>query len=107
VVSIEVPLGELAGSLADYPWGYLVTVADGGQARLLAVPTRFEDGRLVAPAGEGTRANATARSQVTMVFPPADGRGHSLIVDGTATVSDDAVHVTPTWAVMHRPALAD
>jgi hypothetical protein len=107
VVSIEVPLGELAGRLADYPWGYLVTVAESGQARLLAVPARFESGRLVAPAGESTRANAMARPAVTMVFPPADGRAYSLIVDGTATVSDDAVHVIPTWAVMHRPALAD
>lgn len=106
-MSIEVPLGELAATLSDYPWGYLVTVADSGQARLLAVPARWEEGRLVAPAGAGTRANAAARPQVTMVFPPADGHRYSLIVDGTATVSDDAVLVTPTWAVMHRPALAD
>ena len=104
-MSIEVPLGELATALAEYPWGYLVTVTEAGQTRLLAVPTRFESGHLVAPAGAGTRANAEARSQVTMVFPPADGHGYSLIVDGAATVGDDVVRMSPVWAVRHRPAL--
>jgi hypothetical protein len=51
--------------------------------------------------------NATARPQVTIVFPPAPhADGMSLVVDGDATVDGDLVDVVPTWAVLHRPAPA-
>jgi hypothetical protein len=105
-VSIAVPLDDLAERLADFPWGYLVTVGDDGRARLLAVETVFADGVLSCVAGDRTRGSATARPSVTMVFPPADGTGYSLIVDGDAEVADGQVRVRPTWAVLHRPALA-
>jgi hypothetical protein len=40
-----------------------------------------------------------------MLFPGASGTAYSLIVDGDARVDGDRIEVTPTWAVMHRPAL--
>jgi hypothetical protein len=40
-----------------------------------------------------------------MMFPGASGTDFSLIVDGDARVDGDRVAITPTWAVMHRPAL--
>jgi hypothetical protein len=40
-----------------------------------------------------------------MLFPGATGSDMSLIVDGTARVDGDRIEVTPTWAVLHRPAL--
>ena len=45
------------------------------------------------------------RPQVTLVFSGASGTEYSLIVDGDAKAYDDHVEVTPTWAVMHRPAI--
>lgn len=104
-MSIAVPLDELAVRLAAYPWGYLVTVRDDGRAQSLAVPTHFADGALIATVGRGTSANATARPNVTMLFPGSTGTEFSLILDGDARVDGDVVTVTPTWAVLHRPAL--
>ena len=40
-----------------------------------------------------------------MIFPGASGDDMSLIVDGEARVDGDRIAVTPTWAVLHRPAL--
>lgn len=105
-MSIAVPLDELADRLADFPWGYLVTVRDDGRAQSLAVPTQYVDGVLVAAVGGRAAANATARPQVTLLFPGPTGSDMSLIVDGDARVIGDHVEVTPTWAVLHRPALA-
>ncbi|MFN6118651.1 MAG: pyridoxamine 5'-phosphate oxidase family protein [Actinomycetes bacterium] len=104
-MSIAVPLDELGDRLEQYPWGYLVTVRDDGRAQTLAVPTQYVDGVLVASIGAGTAANLTARPNVTMVFPGATGEAYSLIVDGDALVAGGHVEVTPTWAVLHRPAL--
>jgi hypothetical protein len=104
-MSIPVALDELPARLAGYPWGYLVTVRDDLRAQSLAVPTEWVDGTLHMTAGAGTRANATARPEITMVFPSPMPGDYSLIVDGTATVVGDSVQVVPTWAVLHRPAL--
>jgi len=104
-MSIAVGLDELGTTLDGFPWGYLVTVRDDGRAQTLAVPTRFVDGVLVASVGKGTAANLSARPQVTMAFPGATGEALSLIVDGDATVAGEQVTITPTWAVLHRPAV--
>jgi general stress protein 26 len=106
-MSIAVPLDELATKLHEFPWGYLVTVRDDGRAQTLAVPTEMLDGALVVQVGRGTAANLAARARVTMVFPGADGHAFSLIVDGDAVVSEDRALISPSWAVLHRPALGD
>jgi hypothetical protein len=105
-VSIEVPVERLAEALADFPWGYLLTVSDGGQVRLLAVPTEFREGRIYVDAGDRARSNARARPAVTMVFPPPSGTELSLVVDGHATIDGGTVRIDPQHAVLHRPALA-
>ena len=103
-MSIAIPLDELASRLTAFPWGYLMTVRDDGRAQTLAVPTQLIDGALVATIGRGTAANVTARQNVTMVFPGTTGEEFSLIVDGDANVDGDQITLTPTWAVLHRPA---
>ena len=52
-MSIPVAADQLAATLADYPWGYLVTVGADGAAHMVALPTRWESGALVAEAGRG------------------------------------------------------
>lgn len=105
-MSIAVPLAELEATLAEFPWGYLVTVRDDGRPQSLAVPTQMVDGALVAIVGQSAALNAIARPNVTMLFPGPTGTDYSLIVDGEATLNADQLSVTPTWAVMHRPALS-
>ncbi len=104
-MSIPVTLADLPDALGGFPWGYLVTVSDDLRAHSLAVPTDWRAGALHMQAGRGTRANATVRPQVTLVFPSPEPGAFSLIVDGTATVHDDGVTVSPSSAVLHRPAI--
>jgi len=105
-MSIAVPLDQLEERLAQFPWGYLMTVRDDGRAQGLAVPTHLVDGVLVATIGRSAAGNAAARPNVTMIFPGSSGEELSLIVDGDARVNGDRIEVTPTSAVLHRPALA-
>jgi hypothetical protein len=60
----------------------------------------------VGPLGRRTLANAAERPAVTLLWPPVEPEGYSLIVDGTAEMSDDGVLVSPTRAVLHRAAAA-
>jgi hypothetical protein len=57
--------------------------------------------------GSRTLANARARPRVTLLWPPRDRDGYSLIVDALVTdAADSAVRLRPTRAVLHRPAVA-
>jgi hypothetical protein len=104
-MSIPVELHDLASVLADYPWGYLITVSPDQRAHSLAVPTDFHDGALHASAGRSTRANGAAHPAVTMVFPHTEPGKYTLIVDGDLEVHDAGVVLQPTSAILHRPAL--
>jgi hypothetical protein len=109
-MSIEVPIAQLFDELDRWGFGYLLTVSEGDRTHLLALrPSVIErtGARLLRFDAGGGRAcrNAAVRPNVTIVFPPAPhADGMSLVVDGTARVDDVYVDVTPTWAVLHRPA---
>jgi hypothetical protein len=106
-VSVKVELGELAGTLADFDVAYLVTVSDEGRAHVLSVfadPTA--DGLVVDGVGRHTQANAAARRDVTLVFPPREAGGYTLLVDGRASVDDTTITIVPAKAILHRPAVA-
>ena len=104
-MSVKVELDELAARLDEYGFAYLVTVSDAGAAHVIAVTPRLTADGVVADAlGRHSIANATAHPAVTMVWPPTQAGGYSLIVDGTATVGDESITVSPTKAVLHRPA---
>jgi hypothetical protein len=104
-MSLKVELGELAKTLEPYGFAYLVTVGDGGRAHVLAVtPVLGGDGLVVGGVGRHSQENATERPDVTLVWPPAEPGGFSLLVDGAATVDGETITVAPTKAVLHRPA---
>jgi hypothetical protein len=104
VMSIAVPLEDLPGAVAARPFGYLLTAGDERPHAVALRPVVQDDGGLRFEAGGRTCGNAIARPSVSVVFPPIDGDGFSLVVDGDAMVKGDVVVVTPTWAVRHRPA---
>ena len=106
----------LVVSLADLPaaidtqigWCYLLTVSDDAQPRVVAVaPTWNSDGALCVDVGKRTAANLLARPDVSMVWPPAESHGYSLIADGTATVEGLSVIFRPATAVLHRSAISE
>jgi hypothetical protein len=107
-MSVKVDLDRLSDVLADYAFGYLITVGDDYRAHTVAVQPVLTDGRLdVGTAGRHTRENATSHSDVSVLFPPRDADGYSLIVDGRAHPSGDALTIEPTRAVLHRKANSD
>jgi hypothetical protein len=104
-MSTEVTLGELATTLEGYGFGYVLSSRDDGQAHISAVHATVRDGALrVVDAGDRTRRHIAARPSITMLWPPLDQSGYSLIVDGVATLGDGEITVAPTRAVLHRPA---
>jgi len=108
-MSIAVPLDRLRAALDERGANaYLLTVSDDGRAHAVHGPVRWEGDALVVDAGKRSAANAEARPAVSLLYPVRSPGDYSLIVDGTAivTVADDGARVliTPTRAVLHRPA---
>jgi hypothetical protein len=104
-MSVKVDLDQLAGALADFTFAYLVTVDDGYHVHTVAVEPVLANGVLdVGQVGNSTRSNAGAHPDVTVVWPPREPGGYTLIIDGRAEVTDSALKVVPSRAVLHRKA---
>ena len=105
-MSIKVDLDQLAGALADFTFAYLITVGDDYRAHTVAVDPVLSEGALdVGPVGNSTRRNLAQHGDVTLVWPPSEPGGYTLIVDGTGRTEQDALTVMPSRAVLHRKAL--
>lgn len=105
-MSVTVDLDKLADTLADFPFGYLITVGDDHRAHAVAVTPALDGGAfIIGPVGNTTARNATAHNAVTVLWPPREPKGYSLIVDGTAEMTDAGLRLVPTRAVLHRSAL--
>lgn len=103
-MSLPVAIADLVAALERFGSGYLLTTADG-RVKVVAVdPASEGPGLRVAAPGRGTLKNLAANPAVTLVFPPLETPGYTLLVDGTGTPDGDDVVVTPTSAVLHRPA---
>lgn len=104
-MSIEVELSALADTVARYRFAYLLTVGELGPPHAVAVTPSVDAGVLdVDGVGRRTRENVLARSDVTLVWPPASPEAFSLIVDGQAATQGESLRITPQRAVLHRPA---
>jgi hypothetical protein len=109
-MSVKVDLDGLADALGDFSFAYLVTVGDDYRAHTVAVGPVLTDGTLrIGSVGNSTRRNASAHPSVTLVWPPQEPGGYTLIIDGTADADgsiDGGLNIHPTGAVLHRPATA-
>lgn len=104
-MSIPVELDRLAEALTDFGAGYLLTASADGRVKVLTVDPTVRDGAvLVSGPSRGSAANIAVNPQVTLVFPPAQPKGFSLIVDGVAEAAGDDFRVRPSAAVLHRPS---
>ena len=85
---------------------YLLTVGDDARPHAVAVAAAWEGATLAMEVGRRSAGNAAARPQVSLLWPPNEPGGYSLIVDGTAALERGGarIAVTPTRAVLHRPA---
>jgi hypothetical protein len=104
-MSVKVDLDRLAGALADFTFAYLVTVDDGYHAHAVAVEPALADGVIdVGTIGNSTRRNLAQHGGVTLVWPPREPGGYTLIVDGRGEPTDSTLKVVPGRAVLHRKA---
>ena len=104
-MSIVVDLDQLGERLQEHGAGYLLSAGPDGRVKAITVePVLDGDVLRVAGGSRGTARNLEHTDAVTLLFPPAEPRGYSLIVDGTATATADGFDVVPEHAVLHRPA---
>jgi hypothetical protein len=104
-MSIRVELSELRTIAAGQaPFAYLLTVSEEASAHAVALTPRIGDGSITCEVGRSSAANATARPNVSLLWPPSRPDDYSLIVDGTARVEGATLDITPLRAVRHRPA---
>jgi len=104
-MSIPVSLDELREVASQQaPFAYLLTVTNDASAHVVAVMVSIDEGIVACVAGKGSCANASARPNVSLLWPPATTDDYSLIVDGQAAVDGSTVRVVPSRAVRHRPA---
>lgn len=109
-MSVPVSLDRLREEMARFgSTPYLLTVTSDQRSHAVSVHVDWDgegdDAGLVAETGRGTAANAAARPVVTLLWPPYEPGGYSLIVDGTAETGE-RVKVRPQKAVLHRTASA-
>ena len=118
----KVDLKRLAAALPDYPFADLITVDDGYRVHTVTVepelrglPDGPEGSRAIVDVGligGHTRDNLAHRRDVTLLWPPREPGGYSLIVDGRAEPTDAdgetaRLGVVPTRALLHREADPD
>lgn len=97
-------LDDLARALDDVGPGYLLTTA-GERVKAVSAEPALLDGVLHVPGpGRGSLSNVAANPAVTLLFPPTEPHGYTLLVDGSAVVDGEGVRITPGHAVWHRPA---
>ena len=105
-MSKPVDMQALGKSVDDYGFAYLITIADGDRVHTSAVQPEVDRERLMVSAPSArVQANTSERPNVTLVWPPREPNGYSLIVDGTARLEGDDLTVAPTRAILHRPEI--
>jgi len=105
VMSVPVSREQLREAVDHHgPVAYLLTVAVDGRPHAVSTPVTWVGERVAVEGGARTRANARERPLVSLLWPPVEAGGYSLIVDGDAAEVGGALVVTPTKAVLHRSA---
>lgn len=104
-MSSPVTLPSLANVILRYRFAYLMTTSAKGAPHAAPVAAVLQGGDLVVNGiGRRSRENALARPAVGLIWSPPSEADYSLIVDGQAVVTGEALRITPTRAVLHRPA---
>jgi hypothetical protein len=111
-MSIPVPLDRLHDEIERLgPSAYLISIAGDGRPHCVSVSLSRRGDDLVMETGPGTATGVAQRPLVTLLIPPTEEGGLSLIVDctaapdptdGTGAQGRAIVRVTPTKAVLHR-----
>ncbi|QAY60409.1 pyridoxamine 5'-phosphate oxidase family protein [Microbacterium protaetiae] len=101
-----VDINAVAEHARAYGFAYLITITKHQRVHTSVVHPEFTDHAVTIPgASDRARTNAGAHPDVSLVWPPPNATGYSLIVDGTADGQDAAaLRIAPSRAILHRPA---
>lgn len=106
-MSVAVDLDEVRGQAAQRATAYLLTVSGDGRPHAVEITVGWDGDSLVMRVGRSSARNAGDRPEVSVLWPPDEPGGYSLIVDGSAAVEpgDDGGRLTiqVDRAVLHRP----
>lgn len=96
----------LAAAIGDFDFAYLITVGDDYRVHTVTVNPVLREGILdVGSIGGRTCSNVARHRDATLLWPPPEPGGYSLIVDGRATVTrTGGLQVSPVRALLHRNA---
>jgi hypothetical protein len=111
-MSVPVALHQLHAALDEFGTvAYLLSAGGDGRPRCVSVALSWSDDQLVASVGKRTGANIGIQPLVSLVWPPVEPGGYSLIVDGSASVAGESesgggaiITITPSNGVRHRNA---
>lgn len=105
-MSKPVDMHALAKAVIGYDFAYLITIADGDRIHTSAVQPMFDGESLFVTAPSShVQANTDQRPKVSLVWPPREPDGYSLIVDGAAQLKGDNLKVVVSRAILHRPEI--
>lgn len=106
-MSIPVDLAALGEALGRHDIAYLLTSGDS-RPHVAQVTMRPADGAgvlVVAEPGRTARRVVGERPSVSLLLPPREADGYTLIVDGEGALdAEGALVVRPSHAVLHRAA---
>jgi hypothetical protein len=110
-MSVPVALDQLHAALDEFGTvAYLLSAGGDGRPRCVSVALGWSGDQLVASVGKRTGANIGIQPLVSLLWPPAEPGGYSLIVDGSASMTGESegsvaiIAITPTNGVRHRNA---
>ncbi len=99
-----VDVDALAQRAAGYGFAYLITITPHGRVHTSVVHPAVGGGAVTVAASDRVRTNVRAHPELSLVWPPPDATGYSLIVDGVGDERDGVLTLTPSRAILHRPA---
>ena len=108
-MTIAVALDRLREEIERFgPAAYLMTAGEDSRPHCVSVAVDWQGDALVVEAGNRTLRNAEARPLASLLWPPYESDGYSLIVDVVARAgrAANSVGLEPTNAVLHRNAPA-
>lgn len=109
-MSVKVPLAELRAQTARFGNApYLLSQGDDGRPHAVAVAVAWQGTDIVSSSGTRSAKNVGAHPLVSLLWPPVESGGYSLIVDGDGHVTGEGetrlIVIAPTHGVLHRPGL--
>lgn len=106
-MSIPVEVDQIATEMERFGTAaYVLTVRDDATPHIAHVSLTVVDGTLRCAASRTAARNVVDRPTMSVLWPPFEPNGYSMIVDATAQVDGETMILTPSKGVLHRPAEA-